>query len=116
MGDLSQHFDKAEFRCRHCGVVKTPPSTFIAKLEALRRRAGRALPVLSGYRCAVHNRAVGGKRFSRHRVGDAADIPEGLVHSDQAVAAGMRGVGVRNGWVVHVDDRPRRTALIFADP
>lgn len=114
MGDLSPHFSSWEFRSRD-GSYKRPPATFIAKLEALRRRIGRPLPILSGYRSPADNRRVGGARSSRHLVGDAADIPVGLVHVDQAVGAGFTGIGVRDGWVVHVDERPRRRPLIFAD-
>lgn len=115
MGDLSEHFSRSEFRCHHCGRIVDPPSSFIAKLEDLRRRIGRALPVVSGYRCEVHNRAVGGKRRSRHLRGDAADFPSGLVTVDQARSSGLRGIGLCNGWVVHVDNRWAPRAVTFAD-
>ena len=114
MGDLSPHFSSHEFACHHCGVVKIVP-VLPAKLELLRSRIGRPLPILSGYRCPVHNRAVGGATHSRHLVSDAVDFAQGLVRPLQAEAAGFRGIGVHNGWCVHADLRPGRV-VVFPDP
>lgn len=76
-------------------------------LEALRNRAGdRPLRVLSGYRTAAHNRAVGGAPQSWHLRALAADIPGGYATVDDALACGFTGIGVRDGKVVHVDLRP----------
>lgn len=114
MGDLSAHFDSSEFRDRRTGERRGPSESFLRKLEALRSRIGRPLPVLSGFRSKTTNRLVGGARQSWHLRGRAADLPEGLVTIDQARDAGFTGIGVRNGWVVHVDDRPTRV-VIFLD-
>jgi DUF1009 family protein len=46
----------------------------------------------------------------------AADLPVGMVTVAVARAAGARGIGVRRGWVVHVDTRAARRPVIFADP
>lgn len=70
----------------------------------------RPLPIVSGYRCAIHNRAVGGAPRSQHRLGTAADVPEGLVTVEQALMAGFRGIGSRGIWAVHLDVRPGRLA------
>jgi zinc D-Ala-D-Ala carboxypeptidase len=107
VGDLSTNFSRREFRDRRTGSLpKDPPASLIGRLEALRCRIGRPLPIVSGYRTPTTNRAVGGAVNSRHLSGDAVDIPEGLVRMDEAVAAGFTGIGTRNGWVVHVDCRP----------
>lgn len=106
MGDLSPHFSRAEFRCRHCGRVVDPPPELLTVLERIRSISGAPLAVRSGYRCEAHNAAVGGARRSQHLLGRAADIPEGRATLGQARAAGAVGVGVRNGWAVHVDVRP----------
>jgi hypothetical protein len=46
----------------------------------------------------------------------AADIPQRLVSVEVAVAAGAGGIGVRNGWVVHLDSRRVKRPVIFEDP
>lgn len=113
MGDLSTHFSASEFRSRD-GSYKAPPAELLGRLEALRCRIGRPLPILSGYRSPADNRRVGGARQSRHLVGDAVDIPTGLVTVDQARAAGFTGIGHRGGYVVHLDVRPG-PVTVFAD-
>lgn len=116
MGDLSAHFSSSEFACHHCGVVKTPPAELVAALERLRVAKGRPVRILSGYRCPVHNRAVGGATHSRHLVGDAADLFDDLrVTVAEAQAAGFRGIGHRRAAphrVIHVDMRPTRAVFV----
>lgn len=115
MGDLSDHFSRSEFTERDTPAPFDVPEELVWRLEALRRRIGRPLPLLSWYRDAAHNRAVGGARASRHLVGDAVDIPSGLVRSDDALAVGFRGIGVCRGWAVHLDCRPSAHPVIFTD-
>jgi zinc D-Ala-D-Ala carboxypeptidase len=66
---------------------------------------GRPLPIVSGYRCPVHNAAVGGARDSMHMYGAAVDIPLGLVTPLQATRAGFVGIGTQRGSVRHIDVR-----------
>lgn len=80
-----------------------------ALLERLRADLGGApVAVLSGYRTADYNRAIGGAPHSQHVEGRAADVsvrgrtPEEV--RDAAVRLGFRGVGVYD-WGVHVDVR-----------
>lgn len=50
-------------------------------LEPVRERLGRPITVNSGYRCPIHNAAVGGVANSQHLRGEAADLlgkPEAL--------------------------------------
>lgn len=105
MGDLSPHFSRREFRCRHCEALHGPAMQLVDTLERIRALTGRPLIVVSGYRCTTHNRAVGGATTSQHLVGTAADIPRGRATYDQAVAAGARGVGMKGKWAIHVDVR-----------
>lgn len=78
-----------------------------AALERLRSlRGDRPLTIVSAYRSASRNAAVGGAPRSRHLVGDAADIPRGYATTRQAAAAGFVGIGSLNGWAIHVDVRP----------
>lgn len=72
MGDLSKNFSRSEFECPHCGEVEIDP-LLVATLQRIRDKAGPVV-VTSGYRCPVHNEAVGGVRNSQHIYGRAADI------------------------------------------
>lgn len=108
MGDLSAHFNRSEFVCKHCGCGGPTPQ-LITILENLRKiRGGAPLRIVSGFRCQPYNdsAAVGGAHDSRHKHADAADIPAGYATLDQARAAGAVGVGVSGQWAVHVDWRP----------
>jgi len=105
---LSPHFTEAEFACRCCGLVRVNPR-LVHLLEQLRGQLGGQPVVLSSaYRCAVHNRVVGGAQRSQHLLGNAADIAvTGVTPRDVAVAAekmGFVGVGRYSGFT-HVDVR-----------
>ena len=105
MGDLTLNFSKREFVCSHCGRRVGPPADFVAALQRLRTSIGKPLRIVSGYRCPVFNRKVGGIRTSQHLTGNAADIPRGYCTPAQAHAAGLTGVGTRDGFVIHVDHK-----------
>lgn len=113
MGDLSPHFSRREFRCRHCGRAVVT-MRLVQLLERLREISGGPLVIVSGYRCPVHNRAVGGARASYHLRGMAADLVEGYAEVDEAVAAGFTGIGTKGLSAVHVDTRPG-PRIIFPD-
>lgn len=115
MGDLSEHFSRSEFIDRRTGKLIGPDPRLVAVLERIRRGIGRPLPIVSGYRTAASNRAVGGASRSHHLSGRAADIPSGLVTVEQALAAGATGVGRCQGWVVHVDTRRTARPVVFND-
>jgi uncharacterized protein YcbK (DUF882 family) len=105
---LSPHFTAAEFRCKHCGKLIVDPK-LIVKLEELRHAIGdKPIIVTSGYRCPVHNKAVGGVTNSQHMQGKAADIyVNGMSSVDLARKArqvGFSFVKVYRGWI-HVDVR-----------
>ena len=113
MGDLSEHFSRKEFECRHCHqFIKS--CGLLRGLEKLRDLAQVPIFVLSGYRCAAHNRAVGGASNSQHIRGKAADIQiSGLsvremydlaVQVPDFVRGGI-GVYPEEGFI-HVDARP----------
>lgn len=111
MGDLSAHFDRSEFRCKHCG--RRPPLNrewkhLASHLEHLRRIVGRPLVIVSGFRCRRHpveRRKPGGAGW--HNRG-AADLVGGVATVDQAKLAGFRGIGDRDGFATHVDMGPTR--------
>ena len=106
----SEHFKPWEFRCPHCGELRLVPELLI-HLELLRRIVRRPIVIVSGYRCPVHNEAVGGVPRSQHLTGRAADIHPDVATLKQAVAAGFTGIGVLRGDAVHVDVRPGPRAV-----
>lgn len=108
MGDLTKNFSRSEFKCGHCGRLDALDMELVWALQRLRDRVGKRLPIISGYRCCEGNRSVGGTQYSQHLFGRAADIPAGYATAAQCKAAGLRGVGLRRGLVVHVDMTPSR--------
>ena len=75
MGNLSKHFNREEFACI-CGKCESiaVDHELIEVLEKLRVHCDQPIKVTSSYRCAKHNKAVGGATKSKHRLGIAADI------------------------------------------
>lgn len=73
---LSQHFITEEFRCK-CGRQHDTliSEELIAKLEQLYAALDCSkIIVTSGYRCADHDKTVGGNGSGQHTKGTAADI------------------------------------------
>lgn len=112
MGDLSEHFNRDEFRCRGEDRAMHPAHDVLVDehlvdhLETLRALAGgQPLRIVSGHRCRWYNERVGGAAGSQHVQGAAADIPAGYATVTEAEAAGFTGVGSTGAWAVHVDVR-----------
>ena len=83
--EMARCFRENGARCRECPLKqpagKLPDDAeenlkgLVANvLDPARERYGRPIAVNSGYRCAIHNAAVGGVRNSQHMKGEAADI------------------------------------------
>ena len=78
-------FKDGEFCCRCCGGLPPDARENIRALveevlDPAREILGGPVTVNSGYRCAKHNREVGGVSASQHLRGEAADIaPAGLL-------------------------------------
>jgi len=112
VGDLSEHFSKAELACHCCGKLIIDPA-LIAGLEQLRKLAARPIRIHAGYRCHLHNQDVGGVSESKHTSGMAADLDiPGLTLQEmyelalQVPAFLSGGIGVYDGGFLHVDVRP----------
>ena len=106
-GDLSENFSRGEFACSCCGESKVDPKLVIM-LEELRKCFRKPIIVNSGYRCASHNKAVGGVVNSQHMYGKAADIwVEGVSVGRLATEALKLGFGFVKEYktFVHVDTR-----------
>lgn len=122
MGDIAKNFNRAEFRCGHCGRLDALDVDLVRALQRLRDIVGKPLNIVSGYRCCAFNATVGGTRYSQHLYGRAADIPGGYATVAQCRRAGFVGIGVRAGRVIHVDMTPAqvlprqyRKSFTFAD-
>ena len=117
MGDLSEHFDRREFRCKcyQCDYDDPQPE-LVNLLEAIRAECGGHPMLLnSASRCPTHNRNVGGASNSRHVSQDAADIVvDGVPVSEvyqvaERLLAGRGGLGKYKTFT-HVDTRPNGPA------
>ena len=112
MGDLTEHFSRAEFACRGkdcCGGSAPINLNLVAALQELRSKLNAKLVVTSGFRCRTHNSTIpNAASTSRHLFGLAADIacPEGMTMDDFLAAARQmpefKGIGKGNGFL-HLD-------------
>lgn len=119
MGDLTASFDAAEFRCPcnapECDGGKMD-SVFMNALQNVRDMCGFPFHINSGFRCAAHNKAIGGAPDSMHLLGRAADIgiTDSMLrfHVMQMALRSMaiRGVGVAKTYL-HLDDRDGALAM-----
>lgn len=106
------YFTLDEFRCK-CGNCENKiNSGFVALMEEIREEFGEPLRVNSGYRCAEHDKAVGG--VGPHTTGFAGDFAplSGWTPAKKyklvgiALACGATGVGVADTFV-HIDRIPQ---------
>ena len=122
---LSPHFKSSEFRCKcGCGQIKVD-TALIDTLERLfpALDLGR-INVISGCRCAKHDKAVGGRGAGSHVEGYAADVrcyykdgsrvPSSVVALTLERMGHKYGIGYRCGRVtdeqgnIHIDTKPRK--------
>ena len=82
---IAPYISKAEYACRCCGKfpidlydtdeeLRTPYALFFDAFRAVRELWGKAIPIVSGFRCPDHNRSVGGTDLSAHLFGLALDL------------------------------------------
>ena len=70
----TKNFSAEEFKCR-CGcLVNSTEIELLYALQAVRDITEESIKISSGYRCASHNKAVGGSEKSSHLRGLACDI------------------------------------------
>lgn len=96
---LSPHFNVQEFRCK-CGKQHDTPISddLVRMLESLYAELDcSAITISSGYRCAAHDKAVGGNGSGFHTKGMAADIccyaKNGAVISSKIVCCKAQDLG-----------------------
>jgi hypothetical protein len=86
-------------------------------LQNIRNHFGKPVNISSGYRCATHNKNIGGATGSKHSKGQAADIYiNGVAPAEIAKYAesiGILGIGLyetdKDGHFVHVDTRTSKS-------
>ena len=121
---LSPHFNSGEFRCKCCGKAMIDTS-LVELLEKLFPALGLGkINVISGYRCAKHDKEVGGRGAGSHVEGYAADVrcfyrdgtrvPSSVVALTLERMGHKYGIGYRCGGVpdicgnIHIDVKPRK--------
>lgn len=112
---LSANFKVNEFSChgKGCCSKTMVDSRLVDYLQKIREHFDAPITINSGFRCATHNKSVGGANGSYHTKGMAADIVvEGVKPAEVAKYAesiGVLGIGLyekdRDGYFVHIDTR-----------
>lgn len=111
---VSPHFNSNEFDCKNhkCCDETIIDSELVAILEKIRGHFGKPVRINSAYRCAKHNKEVGGSNNSYHLKGMAADIRISGVKpieiAKYAESAGVKGIGLYPSFV-HVDTRDKKS-------
>lgn len=116
---LSANFNASEFACHGNGCCSTVliDEQLVKYVQAIRDHFGKPITISSGYRCATHNKNVGGATGSRHSKGQAADIVVKDVAPAEvakyAESIGILGIGLyetsKDGHFVHIDTRTTKS-------
>lgn len=116
---LSENFCVSEFACKGSGCCSTVlvDEQLVTYLQKIRDHFGKPVTINSGYRCATHNKRVGGATSSRHAKGQAADIAVKDVAPAEvakyAESIGILGIGLyetaKDGYFVHIDTRTSKS-------
>jgi len=113
---LSKNFSSTEFDCHGVGCCSETiiDPKLVEYVQRIREHFDAPITINSGYRCAKHNKKIGGAPQSRHtKGGEAADIvvkghmPEEVAKYCESI--GILGIGLYNtdkdGYFVHIDTR-----------
>lgn len=116
---LSANFKSTEFDCHGAGCCSKTliDEKLVEYLQKIRDHFSKPVNVSSAYRCAIHNKNVGGATGSRHKNGQAADIyitgvkPAEIAKYAESI--GILGIGLyetdADGHFVHVDTRTTKS-------
>lgn len=117
------YFKPRDFTCRCEGLCDHPSvisMNLVAKLDAVRKLIGMPFTILSGTRCELYNRKVGGKPLSSHiaksGISHAADVlcPDAAFRFAFLTAAlpMFNRIGLGKDFI-HVDDDPNLPAGVI---
>jgi zinc D-Ala-D-Ala carboxypeptidase len=108
----AEHFSFAEFACKCGGRYSSCARIWVVRLHVLRlevyrQKINRPVHIVSGCRCAQHNRAVGGASSSQHMYGVASDIAYAVTDATLRRWGLFSGLGrsATSRLVRHVDSR-----------
>lgn len=111
------YFKPTEFVCS-CGCGRGADEMneqFVAALDLARKRAGLPFRVTSGFRCARHNKNVGGAADSSHTRGLAVDIAIQTSAQRYEILTALMGffdrIGLGKGFI-HVDMDPTKVGNV----
>lgn len=101
-----KYFKMKEFECRDGCVMPASARENIEALvdnvlDPLREAYGKPIGVNSGYRCAKHNREVGGVPASQHMLGEAADISAGSMQANERLVRIIKEQGAFDQMIVY---------------
>lgn len=116
---LSKNFKVSEFACngKGCCTIVMIDEQLMKYLQQIRDHFGKPITITSAYRCATHNKKVGGATGSRHTKGQAADFGIAGVKPAEiakyAESIGVKGIGLyetaKDGYFVHIDTREKKS-------
>ena len=108
------YFNRDEFKCPHCNRNKID-NEFVTVLDEARTIAVVPFKITSGYRCPIHNKAVGGSPTSSHLKGWAVDIAcmsdyQRMKIVRALIELDMHRIGVGKDFI-HVDIDPGKNPV-----
>ena len=109
---VSANFEAQEFdcKCKSCASTEID-NNLVEILQKIRDYFGKPVHINSAYRCAKHNKSVGGASKSKHLYGQAADIKitgvKPVEIAKYAEYIGVKGIGLYSNFV-HVDTRTNK--------
>lgn len=107
---LSANFRVKEFACTDGSDPIFIDTDLVDVLQKIRSHFGKAIIINSAYRTPTKNKAVGGKIYSQHLYGRAADIrsnnipPKKLAAYAEKLMPNKGGIGIYKNFV-HIDTR-----------
>lgn len=111
---VSTNFRVREFACSDGSDPVFIASELVAVLQKIRTHFGVAVTITSAYRTPPHNARVGGKEFSFHLYGMAADIkakgisPKKVGAYAETILGGRGGIGIYDTFT-HIDVRSQKS-------
>lgn len=111
---LSTNFRVKEFACTDGSDPIFIDSDLVNVLQKIRAHFGKSVTITSAYRTPGKNKAVGGKAYSQHLYGRAADIkvkgvsPKKVAAYAETLLKNKGGIGTYNTFV-HIDTRTTKS-------
>ncbi len=110
---LSTNFKVKEFACTDGSDPIFIDSDLVSVLQKIRNHFGKPVTITSAYRTPTKNKAVGGKTYSQHLYGRAADInvkgvapAKVAAYAEKLLPSG--GIGIYPSFV-HIDIRKEKS-------